>query len=398
MDTSLLPITSGLFEKALEEALNPRWQSLEAAVEAIRKAKHIDRPPSYLPWLVYEYGLGPLTPYVPNVYQLIDEGVRWQRVRGTAKAYRMGLGWIGYSADIEEAWHGRNWWNSYQLRFPDLPAQDSPDLERIEGISILSGPLRSDLRRGVHQYDVGPLIADYCRLDDSMLERESGIAVTPAGTLWSFGRTTEIRHMLTEAEGLAIGNWLEPVDTGSSAWMPISLPDAGFGVGTVPDLSMDPGLPWVEAHYLWNDADILWSSIGTSARSATMAAWFVGRSMFLTFRDAGGQVIGHRRCRAVRPVIERYSGLYSFAGSSYQPTSTGTALYVEAMTDFGDAADVVASSVELNVGGDLADGIPPGRLWLASDDLSGGAAIAVSPVSIPLRTTVRECVKFLVRF
>src|SRR5690606_6080629 len=125
---SLLPSTSGLFERAFEEAWYQRWPMLETGADAIKGAK-FNPPPSFLPFLVYEYGLGELTPYVPNLYTLIvgREGVDWQRIRGTPDAVYKGLGWIGYSAVLEDAWHGRVYWNSTQLRFDGLPAQDFPD-------------------------------------------------------------------------------------------------------------------------------------------------------------------------------------------------------------------------------------------------------------------------------
>ncbi len=372
MDSSLIPTASDLYEHAIETSLAERWDALGAGVDAIARAKHITRPPSFLPYLVYEYGLGELTPYVPNLYNLLDEGIAWQRVRGTPNAVARGLGWIGYAAAIEDAWHGRNYWNSYQLRFTTLPGSDDPDLERIEGIATLSVPKRSQLRRGVFQYDAGALIGDGSRLDDSLLERESGIAITEAGTLWSFGRTTEIEHTLTEAEGVAIGNWIE-------------IPAEG-------------GLPWVEMTYPWVTATFPWAATAATARKALMSAWFETHPLYLTLRDSDGLVIGHRRCRASRPVILQFAGAYTVAGSSYQPIAGGTIAYIEAMTDFGDAADVVAAAIQLTVGASPADGIPPGRLWLEKNDLIGGSAIAVTPVSIPLRATVRDQFKILMRF
>jgi len=371
---SLLPNSSDLFERALEASYADRWDTLAAAVNAIRTAKLVNPPPSFLPYLVYEYGLGELTPYVPNLYQLVvnREGVNWQRIRGTPAAVAKGLGWIGYTTAIEEAWSERRYWNSFQLRFPDLPANDAPDLERIEGITKLSVPLRSQLRRGVHQYDAGALVVDWSRLDDSLLERESGVAVTAAGTLWSFGRTTEIDHLLTEAEGVALGNWIAPPET--------------------------DGLKWVDMTYPWVTATFKWADSPATQRRALMAAWFDGRVIYATLRRDDGTVIGHRRCRAGRPVLAQYRGSYSFGGVTYQPKPGGIALYIEAMTDFGNAAGITAASVELTIGGELADGIPPGRLWLQPDDLAGGVAIAAAPVSIPLRTTVRDQFKFMVRF
>ena len=124
---------------------------------------------------------------------------------GTFEAIRLGLGWIGYEASVEESWYGRNWWNSYQLRFTTLPANDDPDLERIEAITTLSVPKRSQLRRGVFQYDVEAGVADRSRYDRAMFDRSSGVKATPAGTLWSFGRKLEVSRVLTKAEGQALG-------------------------------------------------------------------------------------------------------------------------------------------------------------------------------------------------
>lgn len=370
---SLLPDNSSIYEKSAEVALSARWSQLTAGAEAIRTAK-IQPPPSLLPYLVFEYGLGELTPYVPNLYTLVvdREGVNWQRIRGTPASVYKGLGWLGYTASLEDAWHGRAWWNSTQLRFNALPAVDFPDLERIEGIVRLSLPKRSQLRRGVYQYDVGAVEADSCLLDGSLLDFESGVAVTQAGTIWSFGRTTEIDHLMTEAEGTAIGNWIE-------------VPAEG-------------GLKWVDMTYPWVTATFPWADNPVTQRGVLLAAWFAARVHHVTFRDADGAVIGHRRSRATHSVIPQFGGRYSFAGSAYARSARGTFAYIEAMTDFEDAFDVEAASVELTVGGEVAPGIKPGKLWLAPNELIGGDAIAVTPVSLPLRKTVREQIKFLMRF
>ena len=68
------------------------------------------------------------------------------------------------------------------------------------------------------------------------------------------------------------------------------------------------------------------------------------------------------------------------------------------MTDFEDADGVSAASVSLVVGASMGAEIPPGRLWLQPADLSGGVEIAATPVTLPLRATVRERITFLMRF
>ncbi|WP_281736798.1 phage tail protein [Paradevosia shaoguanensis] len=370
MSSSLLPTSATPWERALADGMAVS-ELVGSAITAMRRVKYVSPRPSMLPFLVWEYGLGELTPYVPNLYDLIDQGVRWQRLRGTVSAIAIGLGWIGYTAKLEEAWTGRRWWNSFQLRFDTLPAKDLPDLERIEGITSLSVPKRSMLRRGVFAYDVGAVALDDTLLDGALLEDESGVAVTQAGTLWSFGRTYEHEHTLTEAEGLAIGNWLDPVSDEGLLWANLDI-------------------PWVEADFLWADDPVM-------QRRAILAGWFVGKPLYLRLSSAAG-VIGYRLCRAVRAVRQQFGGAYSFAGSAYEPSAAAGNLYVEAMTDFGDANDVTCIEAALMVGAERAPGVKPGKAWLRPSELTAGTAIAAWPVSIPLRTTVRERFKLMMRF
>jgi len=362
--SSLLPETSEPFELAIEGAHEPRWTSFDAAVPYIRTAKE-NPPPSFLPFLVWEFGLGMLTPYVPNLYEVIEQGLKWFRVRGTYGGVKKGLAFVGVSATTEPAWHGRAWWNS-------MPANDDPLLDRIEGITRLSLPFRSNLRRGVFEYDVGPALGDFACLDHCLLERESGVRLRHDGTVWSFGRTHEIAHVLTEAEGTAIGNWLDEPEGGVIAWK-------------------DVDLAWIDAHASWSDTP-------EQLRRSLLAAWFAGATLYATVRDEAGDVIGHRRCRAVWPCAAQFNGVYTFAGTRYQPNAAGTFVYIEAMTDFGDADGVTAARVEIAVGASVAAGVPPGRLWLAPDDLLGGVPIAATDISTPLRRTVRERFKVLLRF
>lgn len=223
--STLLPASSEPFEFAIEESHAARWNSLGAAVPYITTSKE-NPPQSYLPFLVYEFGLGMLTPYVANLYDLLDgRGVQWLRVRGTYEAIERGLAFLGVSATMEPAWHGRVWWNSAQLRFDALPSNDSPLLGRVEGITRLSLPFRSDLRRGVFEYDIPPVEADGTLLDGSLIEEESGIRLIADGTIWSFGRTAEFDHTLSQAEGEAIGNWIDFPPAGSGFGFLITLTD-----------------------------------------------------------------------------------------------------------------------------------------------------------------------------
>lgn len=370
--TSIHPTNAAPHERAIEASHSERWTRMNDAVPAIATSKE-NPPPSFLPFLVWEYGLGPLTPYVENLYDLLEEGIRWQRVRGTYGAVRRGLEFVGVTATVEPAWHGRAWWNSSQLRFPALPANDAPLLGQIEGITRLSLPFRSDLRRGVHQYDIPPTEADGTLLDGSLLEEESGIRLVGGSTVWSFGRTTEFDHLLTEAEGTAIGNW-------------IAVPSEGGGI------------PWVSMTYPWTTATFPWAANADAQRRSLMAAWFSGREMYAVFRDADDAIIGYRRVRAAHAVQTQFQGPYSVAGQTYAAADGGQVAYIEAMTDFADADGIEARKVSIATAITKAAGVPAGRLWLRPQDVTARTEFATKNITIPLRRTVRERVKFLVRF
>lgn len=382
----LPPNNSETYERCIADACAVPLD-VRDGIAAIRYDK-LDPPSAdFLPFLVWEYGLGELTPYVPNLYDLLREGLGWQRLRGTPAAMTIGLGWIGHVAVIEEAWTERRWWNSYQLHFEDLPLDAA--LENIEGITRLSTPRRSQLYRVTHGYDARACELERSALDHCMLDVDSGIGITDAGTIWSFARETEIEHSLTEAEGIALGNWI-----------PSSRELVSFGSA---EYSIEPpeeesSLYWAEMNIPWKDATFPWASDATSQRQSQMAAWFAARPIHLVLRAATGGVIGFRRCRVVRAVTEAVGGPYSFRDVSYAPASGGRYVYIEAMTDFGDADGITAAAVSLLVGASAADGIPPGRLWLQPGDLTGGIEIASNPVSLPLRATVREQITYLMRF
>lgn len=377
MPISLLPPSSSAVERAIEHSISFS-PAAHGAIVGINQAKLITRPPSFLPFLAYEYGLDELRELIANPYDLIDLGRQWQAIRGTVPAIDMVLGWLGLAAATEEAWTGRAFWNAFQLRFSTLPASDGELLGRIERGVSASVPLRSKFRRGVYLYDVPALEADRGRLDASHLDWDSGVRATagtryfPEAAKWSFGRTHEIEHFYTEAEGLALDNWIEEVEGESLAWELMDYP--------------------------WETADFPWETSAEIARRILLAGWFVGRRMHLVLRDANDAIIGYRRCRAVRPVAPAGAGSpYNFDGSNYQPSSAGERLFVEAMTDFEDADGVSAASVALLVGAE-AVGVPAGRLWLEPGALSGGVEIAVHEIAVPLRRTVRDRFKIMLRF
>ncbi|WP_254474454.1 phage tail protein [Bartonella sp. B1098] len=368
MSALLLPQNSSLFERCLAGAMALSPQ-VKRVLEDIVRAKLITRPPSWLPFLIDEYGLQELIPYFSNSYDLLDQGLEWQQIRGSVAAIDRGLQWLGLSVHFTPAWTERAWWNSFQLEFDQLPERG--DLEAIEAIVDLSKSLRSDFRRGVTGYEVQATQANMSRLDDSMLDFESGIRLTAGDTLFSFGRTTEFNHVLTKEEGKRIGNW---IDDG------------------------DEELSWDQIDYPWELANFPWCSVKKHERDILMAEWFQNRTLYLALRDPDNALIGYRRCYAVAPVEQALEGVYSHCGNKFKPSKTGTMLFLAARTDFRDVEDKQAASVSLLVHGTVAEQTPPGKLWLGNDELTSGVEILKTPIDIPLRADVREQFKILLRF
>ncbi|KEG17043.1 phage tail protein [Bartonella bacilliformis] len=368
MVLSLLPPNSSLFERCLAEAMafDPQVKS---AIEEIARSKLITRPPSWLPYLIDEYGLKELSPYFSNSYDLIDQGLEWQNIRGSLAAIDMGLKWLEISTRFAPAWMGRIWWNSFQLYFDQLPKQES--LEAIEAITGLSKSLRSDFRRGVYGYDVQAVEGNMSRLDDSMLESESGVRLRVGGTLFSFGRTTEINHVFTKEEGMLIGNWIDDIDE---------------------------ELRWEQIDYPWEMANFPWCSVKKHERDMLMAWWFQKRTLYLVLRDFENVLIGYRRCNVVQPIRQDLNGVYSHSGERFNPSDTGLRLFLSARTDVHNVDNRQAAFVSVLVHACPAQDVAPGKLWLKPNELIGGIEIIKTPVNISLRADVREEFKILLRF
>ena len=327
--------------------------------------------PAFLQFLLWEYGLIELAPHLDNPYVLIEEGRPWQIERDTFAAIARGIGWVGAPGMIVEAPGRRAWWNNFQLYLGALPANDAPMLQRIDRVTRLGKPFRSDFRRGVWNFDAPALEAGWTRLGSSMLADDSGVRVEAGGPKWSFRRDHDNSYLLTESEGVALGNWVEPVE------------------GDV---------PWSEMDFPWSTAFAPWASDVATIRRSVMASWFVGRSAHVRLRDAAGDVIGYRRASACRTVKAAGGGAYSVAGLAYAPAPDGGAVLIRATTDAGNGAGGIAETADVLIGGEIDDSIPPGRLWLEPGQLTGGVPIAPLAKTIPLRAAVRERLTFLVRF
>lgn len=367
-DLHLLPENSSAFERAFSLAIDT-YAETDPNVSAMRGLKIRNPPPSFLPYLVYEYGLGELTPYLPNLYDLIEEGIDWQRVRGTPAAIALSLAWLGYSAEIEEPSVRRMRWNLFQLAL-DRVRDEEADLDRIEGVARLSAPLRSYFWRGFSGYDVRALEYGWSRWGQNLYSAYSGARITGGQAKWSYGRRYGFDYTLNDDDLTDLGVYLPPAGLEPLTW------------GAFPW----PGAPW-------NDSAARARSVAMLEAAQVGPAW-------VTFKDSDGDVIGHRRARVARPVEASVSGPYRVGNTRYAYRAEGaTILLVEAMTDFGDGYGSTAASVEFTLQGEPDGDLPVGSLWLPPGGLvSTGPVLAPQSVSIEFGRTVRERVSAVFRF
>ena len=141
----LLPSSSTPLERDLSASMNP-LPRVGPAAELIRTAKRENIPDSVVPFLIYEYGLGELLPYLSDPRTAIATGVLWQRLRGTPQSFRIALGWIGNDGIIEESEGGTSRWSQFQLGLAQAPA-DLSQTDSVVEIGRLSSPVRSSLFR-----------------------------------------------------------------------------------------------------------------------------------------------------------------------------------------------------------------------------------------------------------
>lgn len=169
MTADLLPSNATRLERDLSLSGNtlPR---LGAAVQRIRNAKQENIPDSVVPWLIYEYGLGEILPFVPDLRHALADGIQWQRVRGTRAAVEIGLGWVGFDAMVEESEAGTLRWADFQLGLDQAP-NGLAFTNNVIQISRLSAPIRSRLFRIYGGYDYRRF-----RLDDHLLSGGSWLA------------------------------------------------------------------------------------------------------------------------------------------------------------------------------------------------------------------------------
>ena len=181
----LLPANATRLEQALSLATDS-LSRLALPVDAIRQFK-TDPSDPLLPWLIWEYGLGELLPYLPQPRQAIAEGILWQRLRGTPAALSTALAWIGIHARIEQEPPGVHF-AEFQLD-PGRVLDTDQTIADVRAVASLSAPARSRLARLYHGHDLRRLQLDHSVLGEALLSDDSGVRHPDHDTRLSFGRT-----------------------------------------------------------------------------------------------------------------------------------------------------------------------------------------------------------------
>lgn len=363
----LLPGNSTALERAVSEAAD-RIDVLTPGIAELRSFKYDTPQASILPWLIVEYGLGPISPYLPDEASVIAYGIRWQRLKGTPEGISEALSWIGYAFDaIYEMPPRRRRWHLFEIEL-DRFRDSETDLDRIEAVGRLTQPARSLFWRGYREHNVREADWSHTRWGHAIWSDCSGVRLHDGGVKWSFGRTFEPvggSHSLTEAELTEAGAWIEPADEGGS-----------IGWGAFP----------------WTTPDLKWTSDGATTRAGLIATTLLGKSCWIGLYDEDGEPIGFRRARAYHPVVQQIGGYYRAGANSYVAGPAGARIYVEAMTGFGEGEGGEPRSWKIILGAELPDGQPAGKQWLEGADLAGGSTVgsfAIAP-GILLNKTTRE--------
>lgn len=198
----LLPPNATQLERDLSRA-SSFLPKLEGGPPTIRTAKRRNIPPSVLPWLVYEYGLGELTPYFDDLEELLVEGVAWQRIRGTPASIEQALGWLALLGEVDEAEAGSYRWSEYMVGLPEAVSDQTA--RDVIYLAALATPVRSRLNRVYAVHDFRRFVLDDSTLSGgAILSDHSGTRPDWAnGTQLSFGRVhdVEINVMPSVARG-----------------------------------------------------------------------------------------------------------------------------------------------------------------------------------------------------
>lgn len=174
--SDLLPSNSTVFERAFANTA-PR-QIIEVEIDRLHDLRS-SPPEQFIPWVLSEYGIADLATYFDSYAEALAAGRQWLLVRGMPKAVKISLGWIGFPEPTLEADGG------WRIHVDPGSASAVENLAALSHLFNRSVYTHVQLYRLYHQYDIRHAVLDRSRLDDSMLDDDSGIEID--GIKLSFG-------------------------------------------------------------------------------------------------------------------------------------------------------------------------------------------------------------------
>lgn len=183
---TLLPANATALELALEQALMP-GADVVAAAAAVGTAKE-EVPDGWPLFLVWEYGLEELLPYIADPRTILTDGLVWQRLKGTPRSIVIAHDWLGLTSTVEEEEpRGRHW---YEFQIDPGTIPDAEQLRNLVGLARLSAPVGTRLSRVYHGLDLRRAVYDQTSWSDGTLYSDhSGIWDEDLQTVISFGQT-----------------------------------------------------------------------------------------------------------------------------------------------------------------------------------------------------------------
>jgi P2-related tail formation protein len=261
----LLPPNATTLERDLSRVTSSLVRAA-APVPTIRTAKRTDIPDSVVPWLVFEYGLAEILPYLSDQRAAIADGVDWQRIRGTPAAILQALGWLGLDGEVDESEGGSYRWAEFQIGL-DAPTTGEAIISQIAALAQLSAPVRSRLQRIYAVYDFRRFMLDDSLLSDgAILSDHSGVRPRPDWPQISYGdyRSSSVNLDPTAVDGIL---WFSGISVAGEVGTTLSWGRTEY----VPTSAsrFDSGTNWTSAlawgNFSWEGAGYLVSSKVTTS-------------------------------------------------------------------------------------------------------------------------------------
>ena len=179
--TSLLPSNATQFERAVEEAIAYEVRSPHCPATRRQAAGIMSL---FVPWLLWEYGLGEILPFLSDPQRALEEGILWQRLRGTPEALRVAFSWR--ELDGVEVFQEEPGQHYATFQIDTGAVAPVTDIDALIALAQLSAPARARLARIFHGYDIRRFKLDDTRLGEGLLSDYSGVWHTDGKTRLSF--------------------------------------------------------------------------------------------------------------------------------------------------------------------------------------------------------------------